>query len=75
MGGGGYALVERRSSGNGVTTVPPNGTHRWRLVDHPQFDRLSVGALLFAATIPTAGASDADRVTCLAPFRLTGERG
>ena len=71
----GYALVERRSSGNGVTRVPPNGTYSWRLTDLPQFDRLSVGAFMFAARVPTAGAMGADRVTCLSPFRLTAERG
>ncbi|AUV83174.1 hypothetical protein C2R22_17230 [Salinigranum rubrum] len=70
-----YELVERRSSGSGVTTVPPNGTYSWRLADLPQFDRLSVGTFLFAVSVPTAGTMGADWVTCLAPFRLTDGRG
>lgn len=73
--GDGYDRLDRRASGTGVTTVPPDGTHSWHLTDLPQFDRLAPGTFLFAASVPTAGATDTDRVTCLSPFRLTAERG
>ena len=72
--GDGYAVVERRSSGTGVVTVPPEGTHRWRLPDLAVVDRLSPGTFLFAVSVPTAGTMDVDRVTCLTPFRLTAGR-
>lgn len=70
-----YDRLTRQSSGNGVTTVPSGGTHSWRLTDLAVFDRLSAGTYLFAASVPTAGAMDADWVTCLSPFRLVDGRG
>lgn len=73
--GDGYDRLDRRASGTGVTTVPPGGTHSWHLTDLSQFDRLTPGSFLFAASVPTAAATGADRWTCLSPFRLTAERG
>lgn len=70
-----YDRLDRHSSGSGVTTVPSGGTYSWRLTGLPQFDRLSSGTYLFAASVPTAGAMDAEWVTCLSPFRLVDGRG
>lgn len=72
--GDGCDRVERRASGNGVVTVTADGGHARRVTERPGFDRLIPEACLFAVEIPPAGTTVADRVTCLAPFRLTAGR-